>query len=239
MAIQEILDEGRASFKENILTNLWVTCKHSASNFDNEHRVETLDIAEELGTCYSLLLAAFRAYEHDDNRKNFWFAVWPTWQSANALLGAYQSIRMGFPHEAFVILRYVLESHALSACLLLHPEMLGNYLKGKFTGAQRIGDLKSLYPAMARQYGVITETVAHPSGVTAGNFVHEVGPDTFTFLIGGGLPEGSSGFVRGDTARMAVAMCGLNSSYLNATSERIAMPLVKDPIYWQRGKTAD
>jgi hypothetical protein len=188
MAIQEILDEGRASFKDKILTNLWVTCRQSASNFDNEHRDETHDIAEELGTSYSLLLAAYRAHEHDDNRKHLWFAVWPTWQSVNALLGAYQSIRMGFPHEAFVILRYVLESHALeshalAACLLLHPEMLGDYLKGKFTGAQRITDLKTLYPAMGRQYGVITEAVAHPSGVTAANFLHEVGPDTFTFLI--------------------------------------------------------
>jgi hypothetical protein len=235
MAIQEILDGSPASFKDNILTNLWVTCKHSASNFDNEHRDETLDIAEELGTSYSLLHAAFKAFEHDDSRKHLWFAVWPTWQSANALLGAYQSIRMGFPHEAFVILRYVLESHALAASLLLHPEKLGDYLEGKFTGQRRIGDLKTLYPAMGMQYGVITETVAHPSGVTAGNFIYDVGPDAITFLIGGGLPEGSSGHVRGDMARMAVSVCGLNSSYLNATSELIAMSLVKDPTYWRRG----
>lgn len=234
MAVEELLDETRATFKDKILTNLWVTCKQSASNFDNEHRDETYDIAEELGTAYSLLLAAYRAFEHDESRKHLWFAVWPTWQGVNALLGAYQSIRMGFPHEAFVILRYVLESHALAACLMLHPQMLEDYMKGKFTGAQRITDLKTLYPTMGRQYGVITESVAHPTGGTAANFLHEVGPDTFTFLIGGGLPEGSSGFVRGDTARMALGLCGLNSSYLNATAEWIAMPLMKDPAYWQR-----
>jgi len=234
MSIEQILDESRSSFKDKILTNLWVTCKQSASNFDNEHRDETHDIAEELGTSYALLLAAYRAYERDEERQHLWFAVWPTWQSVNALLGAYQSIRMGFPHEAFVILRYVLESHALAACLMLHPQMLGDYVKGKFTGAQRITDLKTLYPAMGRQYGVITESVAHPTGTTAANFLHEIEPEKFIFLIGGGLPEGSSGFVRGDAARMAVSLCGLNSSYLNATAEWIAMTMVKDPIYWQR-----
>ncbi len=234
MSIEEILDQTRSSLKDKILNNLWVTCRQSASNFDNEHRSETLDIAEELGTSYSLLTAAYKAYEQDEGRRHLWFAIWPTWQSVNALLGAYQSIRMGFPHEAFVILRYVLESHALAASLMVQPKLLEDYIAGKFTGAQRIASLAALYPAMGKQYGVITESVAHPSGVTAANFLHEVTPGTFTFLIGGGLPEGSSGFVRGDTARMAVSLCGLNSSYLNATSEWIAMPMVKDPLYWQR-----
>jgi hypothetical protein len=234
VSLEQIVDESSANFKDKILTNLWFTCKQSASDFDNEHREDTNDIAEELGAAYSRLSIAFKAYENSEEYKHFWYAAWPTWQSINALLGAYQSVRMGFPHEALVVLRYVLENHALAAALILHPEILEKYLMGEISGNQRIADLKALYSEMGRQYGTLTDAIAHPKGTTTANFLHEVEPEKFSRLIGGGLPQGSSGFVRGDTAMMAVGLCGLNSSYLDATSELIGLKFVKQPMYWKR-----
>jgi len=223
----------KGEFKDLLLDNLFCITKNAAALFDNVYREITFSVTDDIARCFELLIAQIDDPEALSIPDALWHAYLTLWQAANSLLAAYQSIRVGFPVEAVVIVRHVFELEALALCLFLEPKSFDRFKKRRLKATGCITTAKRLFPDFGRQYGILSD-IAHPTMGLLGTYLHEDESGQVIHLVGAGLPDGEPRLIRGALTRLLLNLVELQASYLDACTEAICLKGVTAPQYWQK-----
>lgn len=226
----------KGEFKDLVLDNLWVVTKNAAQLFDNTYRENTQAFGDDLGSCFELLIQRIDREDALKIPEPLWYAYMLLWQAANTLVAAYESIRVGFPVEAIVIVRHAQELQALALTLFLEPTSFADFKKGDFEATDCISRVKKIFPDFGKQYGLLSG-LAHPTAKFVGTHLHQESDDKVVLLVGAGLPGGKPRLVRDAVTRMLIQVVEGQSALLHASIELVSLNDVAEPQYWE--KTAE
>ncbi len=232
MAVFTTVVRAKGEFKDLVLDNLWVVTKNAAQLFDNIYRENTQAFADDLGSCFELLIHRIDREDALSIPEPLWHAYMLLWQAANTLIAAYQSIRVGFPVEAIVIVRHAQELQALALTLFLEPGLFDDFKKEKLEAMDCISRVKKVFPDFGMQYGLLS-SLAHPTAKFLGTHLHQEG-DKVILLVGAGLPDGKPRLVRDAVTRMLIQVVENQSALLHASIELISLKEVAEPQYWRK-----
>jgi hypothetical protein len=220
-------------FKELILDNLFVTTKNAAQLFDNTYRESTNLLADDLAFAFALLTSVIDGEDTATFPNPNQAACALLWQAANGLIAAYQTLRVGSPVEAAVVIRHVQELQALANVLSLEPSTFEQFMSGKLKPTMCIAPAKTLFPGFGLQYGMLSQ-LAHPSMKTIGTFLHQGSSGNIVLLVRVGLPDGKPRLVRNMLTAILVLLAENQSAMLHASSEFAAFANVPEPRYFAR-----
>lgn len=233
MAVFTTVARTKGEFKDLVLDNLFVITKNAAQLFDNVYRENTNAFADDLGHCFELLIQKIDREDALSVPEPLWRAYMLLWQAANTLIAAYQSIRVGFPVEAIVVVRHAMELQALALAFFREPETYTKFKKGDLKATVCVSIAKTLLPDFGKQYGMLSD-LAHPSDKFVGTHLHQESDDKVTLLIGAGLPDGKPRLVREAVTRMLIQVVENQSALLHASAELFSLEGVKEPHYWKK-----
>ncbi len=232
MAVFTTVARTKGEYKDLVLDNLFVITKNAAQLFDNLYRETTNAFADDLGSCFELLIHRIDREDAMSIPEPLWYAYMLLWQASNTLIGAYQSIRVGFPVEAIVIVRHAQELQALALTLFLEPGTFEDFKKEKLDAMDCISRVKRIFPDFGKQYGLLS-SLAHPTAKFLGTHLHQEG-DKAILLVGAGLPGGKPRLIRDAVTRMLIQVVENQAALLHASIELISLKEVAEPQYWHK-----
>jgi hypothetical protein len=228
-------DRTKNGFKDAILQNLWVDTKKCASLFDNSFRQYTQDLADDLASCFEILIDGLDTERGVAQPDWIWNCHSMLWQAANSLLAAYQTLRAGFGTEAFPIIRYSFELQAIVLTIYQgRQQAYDDFANGKLLATDCITPAKKIFPEFGRNYGLLSR-MSHPTNDNFAEFLHGNSDGTFALLVGAGIPSAEFTMARSALVKGLVVSIGLYTAQLHAIVELLVLDDIRDRQYWTKG----